>query len=99
MSPYRNIDQVVADRSVCITIGPGIKIVDWSGIPGMSDEVSLNINEYYSLMVKISAVLNNKEIFRGTVTHGYFPEKEEDWIKDGAMVEFSKKKIRGIHKR
>lgn len=98
MSQYRNIDQVVADRSICITIGPGIKIVDWSGIPGMSDEVSLNINEHYSLMVKISEILNNKENFRGTVMHGYFPEKEEDWIKVGSLVEFSRRKIGSIHK-
>lgn len=98
MRQYRNIDQVVADRSVCITIGPGNLNVDWSGIPGISDEASRNINAYYSLMVKISAILNDKEIFRGIVMHGYFPAKEEDWIKNGAMVEFSRKKIGSIHK-
>lgn len=96
MSQYRNIDQDVADRSVCITIGPGPKITDWYGIPGISDAVPLNSNKYYSLMVKISEILNNKEIFRGTVMHGYFPEKEEDWIKAGDLVEFSRRKIRSL---
>jgi hypothetical protein len=95
MGPYRNIDQVVADRSVCITIGPGIKIVDWPGIPGISDAVSLN---KYSLIVKIFEILNNNELFRGTVAQGYFPENEEDWLNNGALVEFSRKKIGSIHK-
>ncbi len=49
-------------------------------------------------MVKISEILNNKENFRGTVMHGYFPEKEEDWIKVGSLVEFSRRKIGSIHK-
>ncbi|MFO7549068.1 MAG: hypothetical protein R6X29_09410, partial [Acidimicrobiia bacterium] len=59
----------------------------------------LDTDEGYSIVVQVLWMSQEKQMFRGTVTHGYYPKDESDCIKEGAVVEFSKKKIGGIFKK
>lgn len=99
MSDYRNVDDVISDATICVTIGDSIRPIDWSGIPEISDEISLNTDQGYEMMVDVTGISDDNSIFWGNVTQGYFTEKEKDWINAGDMVEFSRQKIAGIYKK
>jgi hypothetical protein len=71
---------------------------NWLFIPEVSDEVSLKTDRE-TIVVEVTSVSDNKETFRGTVTHGYFPKDKEKWINVEDMVKFSQKKIAGIHRK
>ena len=51
------------------------------------------------MIVEVSWISDDKQTYRGTVIHGYYPKDESKWIEVGAVVEFSIKKIRGISKK
>jgi hypothetical protein len=99
MSQYRNIDEILHDA---VRIEPIMLSsqdnTNWSFIPEVSDEVYLKTDRE-TIIVEVTSVSDNKETFRGTVTHGYFPKEKEKWINVGDLVEFSQKKIAGIQKK
>lgn len=100
MSDYRNIDSVIIDtKNKVITIGPfGPKDND-SGIPAISDIVSLITNRGYPMTVAITNMLDNNSSYRGKVIFGYSPVgRPDDWIYIGDTVEFSREKIVRIYK-
>ncbi|MEA2066239.1 MAG: hypothetical protein U9O65_03960 [Thermotogota bacterium] len=98
MTKFRNVDDVVEDATICITIGDFDKPIDWSGIPEISDQVSLDTDEGYSMMVEVTGMSNDKALFKGKVINGYYPSEKSKQINEDEMVEFSRKKIAGIHK-
>jgi len=97
MDEHRNIDSLLVDASTCITIGDPSEPIDWSGIPKNNDNVSLNTKDDQTIVVEVLSTADN-QIFQGKVVHGYYPKTKEDWLDVGALVEFSLKKIAGIHK-
>jgi len=99
MNEYRNIDDVLIDATKPFTFDDKRLPTDRSGIPEISDKVSLDTIIGDSMRVEVTGMSDDKSLFMGKVIHGYFPEKQEDEINIGDMVEFSRMKIAGIHKR
>jgi hypothetical protein len=98
MKEYKQIDSILLDATNRVTIGDAKQSIDSSGIPHISDEVSLDTNKGYPMMVRVSWMSDDKETFRGKVTHGYYPKEKNKQIDVDALVEFSMKKIGGIFK-
>lgn len=99
MNTFKNINDIVGNATICVTISPSTYPFKSSDIPSVGDEASLDTNENYAMMVEVTEISEDKETFRGKVTHGYYPKDEKEWIDVGALVEFSRKKIGGIHKK
>jgi hypothetical protein len=100
MNTFKNINDIVSDASIRGIISSSMNPVEFPGIPYVEDEVSLNTYKNHNIMVvEIIEVSEDKETFRGKVTHGYYPEDEKEWIDVGALVEFSREKIGGIYKK
>ena len=96
---YRNINAFVKDASNCITISPSSRPIEWSELPDVGDKVALDTEENYSIIVEVTEIPPDHQTLRGRVTNGYYPSKQEQWIEEGTMVEFSKTKVGGIHKQ
>ena len=95
----RNIDHIVDDATICITTVNLDRPMDWSGIPEVSDEVSLGSDQEYTMGVEVTWISQDRRTFRGTVTRGYFPDDRSKWITEGDRVEFSRNKIEAIDKK
>ena len=99
MTEYRNIDDVIEDAQICVTIGDLKKTpLDISGIPKISDEISLDSDKADSMVIEVTEVSDDNSLLKGRVVHGYFPENQNEWINEGEFVEVSRKKISGIFK-
>lgn len=98
MMTYQNIDTILKDVKGLVAIGDSLAAV-YARIPQTSDEVSLDTDQGYSMVVEVTWISENKEILRGVVTSGYYPKDESKWIEVGASVEFSKKKVGGIFRK
>lgn len=100
MNTFKNINNIVGDASIHGIFSSSMDPVEFSGIPYVEDKVPLNTYKNHNIMVvEIMEISEDKEIFRGQVTRGYYPKDEKEWIDVGALVEFSRKKIGGIHKK
>lgn len=99
MTKYFNIDSLLVDATTPITTGNPKQPVDWSGIPKLGDEVALKPRDASSMMVEVFWKSTEHKTYRGKVTHGYYPKEFSNLIDVGASVEFSQKKITGIHKK
>lgn len=100
MNTFKNINDIVDDATILGIISPlRYPLEIFSDIPSVEDEVSLDTNENYAMTVEVTEISEDREIFRGKVTRGYYPKDEKEWIDVGAIVEFSRKKIGGIYKK
>jgi len=101
MSEPRDINQFINNASIVVVVGDyGVnKKVYFENIPEIHDEVSLDTDEGYSMMVEVTEYSEDGKSFVGKVTHGYYPKNEENTVEVGEIVCFSKNKIGGIHKR
>jgi len=95
----RNIDTIIEDARICITISDSLRSLDLSGIPNISDDVSLGTDSDCSLVVEVYWISENRNMFRGKVVRDYYPAEEMNQIDIGTMVEFSNKKISCIFKK
>jgi len=99
---FQNIDSIFNDATSVTTIRDATKGTtprySWSGIPRISDEVSLTPKDtrFSPVVVKVLWISGDKKTLRGEVTHGYYPEDESKHLAVGTLVEFSLKKIGGI---
>lgn len=98
MTEYRNIDSIVKDSTVPITIAPSLRKLVVTGFPQIRDQVSLDTDQGYSMMVEVTWISDDQETLKGRVTQGYFPMEESKHVDVGAMVEFSRMKVGGIHR-
>jgi hypothetical protein len=98
LTQYRNIDNILKDSTECEPFIQSKQGTNWSCIPDVSDKVSLKTDRE-TIMAEVTSVSYDNEVFRGKVTHGYYPKDEGKWVDVGALVEFSHKKIAGIHKK
>jgi len=101
MNEPRDINQFINNASIVVVIdnnGFSDKVY-FEGIPEIHDEVSLNTEAGYSMTVEITDYSEIGKSFFGKVTHGYYPENEENTIEIGDIVCFSKEKIGGIFRK
>lgn len=99
MNDYRNIDDIVEDATICITIKDHARFINCSGIPVISDRVNLNISRGHAIVVEVKEISDDRSLFKGTVIYGYFPKNQNECIDAGSLVQFSRKKIAGIYKK
>jgi hypothetical protein len=100
MNTFKNINNIVGDASIHGIISSSMHPIEFSVIPSVEDEVSLNTDKTHNKMVvEIMEISEDKEIFRGKVARGYYPEDKKKWINVGDLVEFSREKIGGIYKK
>ena len=99
MNEYRNIDNVVDDAKEPVMLLKDEALPDLSVIPKISDQVTLATDEGYSLLVEITDIADDLNVFKGKVIHGYYPKNNSDNINTGEMVEFSRNKIESIHQK
>jgi hypothetical protein len=101
MSEPRDINQFIDNASIVVITGDyGINAkMSFLHIPEIHDEVSLDTDEGYSMIVEVTEIFEDGETFIGKVIHGYHPEAQENTIEVGEIVCFAREKIHGIHKK
>lgn len=100
MNTFKNINDIVSDTKPEFLSVPTTHPREFQTIPSVGDEVLLDMNDKkYAIKVKVTEISEDKETFRGKVTHGYYPEDKKEWIDVGDLVEFSREKIGIIYQK
>jgi hypothetical protein len=93
MSNYRNIDSfLLTPTSGTATVANSRSKLPPRGIPKKSEEVTIITIQNEDLQLKVEQILDDRKLIRGVVVKGYCQCEEDNPIREGDKVEFSKEK-------